>query len=263
MRKIFFLIAFMGSISFVYGQDMIYFTDGSKIEGKILQVDEAEVTYKKTANPDGPDYIEKKQNILLVVYANGQHETFTNHKGGLKIDTISKSFKRNYIAWTITDLVALTVSFSYEHILKRGMFGFKVPFKVNLQAQSNAAPFGLDPGESILPNGRTFGTGLDINYYPTGQGKAKYFVGPSFQFATYKYLDRDYYYIGNTYYSNNHIRLGYHYAFLINNGMLIQPTKNFNFSFFLGVGAAQNVDKTSHDKLFPKFSTGFMIGFKF
>ena len=219
-------------------------------------VDDTDVTFKRKDNPDGPEYIEPKKNIVMITYANGTHEIISTGKA---FDPIAENFKRNFIALTITDLAALTITLSYEHILKNGKLGFKIPFTINMKPKEGQAYLGNDVSDLISPGRRSFGTGLDINYYPTGQGKAKYFVGPSFQVSSFKYDEYTYW---DSYQSDRYVYTGYHYALLINNGMLIQPTKNFNLSFFFGVGVGHNDVRQIRDEYVGRVSTGFMIGFK-
>src|SRR6218665_3176204 len=55
-------------------QDMIVKKDGSILKGKIMEVSEESVKYKKADNPDGPMYTISKENILSINYANGEVE---------------------------------------------------------------------------------------------------------------------------------------------------------------------------------------------
>jgi len=60
-------------------QDIIYTKDGKKEEVKVLEIRPNEIRYKKTSNPDGPDYVVLKSDVLLITYENGTHESFASH----------------------------------------------------------------------------------------------------------------------------------------------------------------------------------------
>jgi hypothetical protein len=90
-----------------------------------------------------------------------------------------------------------------------------------------------------------------------GQGKAKYFLGPSIEYGTA---------FNSNYFTRN--RESYH-AFLFQNGFLIQPTKHFNFSLNLGLGYARSRfkgDSINYDLYYDGYLTfrgGLNIGYKF
>jgi hypothetical protein len=57
-------------------QDTINKTDGEKIIGKVLEIDDSSIRYKKSNNPDGPDYILKISEISSIRYQNNEMEVF-------------------------------------------------------------------------------------------------------------------------------------------------------------------------------------------
>ncbi|MBN1927379.1 MAG: hypothetical protein JW798_16205, partial [Prolixibacteraceae bacterium] len=57
-------------------QDTIIKTDGEKIIGKVLEIDDASVRYKKFSNPDGPGYVLKVSEISSIHYQNKEMEVF-------------------------------------------------------------------------------------------------------------------------------------------------------------------------------------------
>ncbi|WP_266364475.1 hypothetical protein [Tellurirhabdus rosea] len=57
--------------------DRIYLRDNSVIEALITEVTEKEVRYRKMSNPTGPIFSQLKERIAVVVYANGESESFT------------------------------------------------------------------------------------------------------------------------------------------------------------------------------------------
>jgi hypothetical protein len=63
-----------------YSQDVIIKNDKTEIKGKVLEVGENDVKYKKKDNPNGPTYSVSKSSILIIIYANGEKETFTENQ---------------------------------------------------------------------------------------------------------------------------------------------------------------------------------------
>jgi len=57
-------------------QDKIHKTDNTVIEAKVTEINEQEVKYKKFTNQSGPLYTIYKNDILWIVYENGDKETF-------------------------------------------------------------------------------------------------------------------------------------------------------------------------------------------
>ena len=60
----------------VSAQDVIVTRDSKKIESQVLEVNEETIRYKKYSNPDGPDYVHPKDDILTILYENGRVEVF-------------------------------------------------------------------------------------------------------------------------------------------------------------------------------------------
>ena len=59
-------------------QDVIYFTNGSQQGAKVLDVGSPNVVYKKTENPDGPTYLAAKNEVNMIIYANGTRDIMAN-----------------------------------------------------------------------------------------------------------------------------------------------------------------------------------------
>ena len=69
------LLACLG-LAAMQAQDLITLRDGTDIEAKVLQVSPDEIKYKRTDNPDGPDFILPTSDVLLIRYANGTNQVF-------------------------------------------------------------------------------------------------------------------------------------------------------------------------------------------
>lgn len=58
--------------------DHITLKTGEEIEAKILEINETHVKYKKCSNLEGPTYIKRKSDILLIKYPDGTKDIFAN-----------------------------------------------------------------------------------------------------------------------------------------------------------------------------------------
>lgn len=68
--------------------DIIVTKTQDKIEGKILEVSDSEIRYKKSSNLDGPTFVLAKDKISTIVYENGEVEVMKEVSG---FSMISKS----------------------------------------------------------------------------------------------------------------------------------------------------------------------------
>lgn len=87
MRRIALIIAavFFSSI-WVQAQDLITKRDGQDIKGKVLEISANDVKYKLYDEPDGPTYVVKKSEILMIRFESGRDEVFNQDLGLLYTD---------------------------------------------------------------------------------------------------------------------------------------------------------------------------------
>ena len=62
----------------LFSQDLILLSNGNEIEAKIIKIGDSEIEYKKWSYLDGPAYTEKKANIFMIKYQNGEKDVFNN-----------------------------------------------------------------------------------------------------------------------------------------------------------------------------------------
>lgn len=79
MKTKLFAIAMISFLSHVcQAQDVITYKNGKEIKGRVTEVTNNEVKFRKEENLDGPVYSMLKTEILMVQYANGNKEMFTD-----------------------------------------------------------------------------------------------------------------------------------------------------------------------------------------
>ncbi|MBR5695856.1 MAG: hypothetical protein IKX43_06470 [Paludibacteraceae bacterium] len=73
MKKIVFLLMTFSVFS-VSAQDIIMKRNGDELQCKILEVSKNEVKYKRWSNQEGPAFTEKKSDIFMIKYENGEKD---------------------------------------------------------------------------------------------------------------------------------------------------------------------------------------------
>jgi len=212
-----------------FSQDIIYKRDGSKEEAKVFLVAEKKIQYKKFNNQEGPLYEIDKKDILLITYENGDYETINKAENDVHLTKpdLTKNFARNLISYHLFDLVFGDFAFSYERILSNGQVGFKVPIAI-----------GYDYYSDLYNFNNVFYSGLGVNFYPTGQGKWRYFMGPQVQIGIGQENEWIYYYddYGNNV-SDQYVETeGIYTRFFVDNGVMFVPVRNFSIAAIASIG---------------------------
>jgi hypothetical protein len=236
MKKLVLLSLFlMLCLNFISSaQDIIFKKDGAKEEVKIVVVGEREIQYKKFNNLEGPVYTINKKDISLITYQNGEYEMIKSagdDKRAAKAE-LTENFAKNLITYHLFDVVYGDFTFSYERILSSGNVSIRIPVGFGYAYSSGFN----DWNSNRLYN--LFYSGIGVNFYPTGQGKWRYFVGPNIRVGYGKDIywqaiyDNNGNYISDGEVSNE----GIYTKFFMDNGLMFTPVKNFCVSAIVGVG---------------------------
>ena len=207
IKKITASSAFILFSCLLFSQDTIYKTDGSKIIGKIIEVNAASIKYKFI---DGNEtVIETSKNaITRISYHNGSKEFFDNttpkketYTNEDKPTTKSDApYLKNIFAVNMFEMAFTNFSFSYERIFGSGKIGLKVPVSFGMGGKQNDNNYNPDNWETtIYLTNKKFGTGLEFNFYPGGQGRNTFYVGVSGMVGSYNYYQD----IHDTVFNNN------------------------------------------------------------
>ena len=209
------LLAFRGT--FVFSQDTIYLSNKEKIISIVTEISDSEIRFKEFTNPNGPDFIVKKTAVDHIVFKNGEQKQFKKEKQ-------ITPYGRNIFSYHLFDIIYKDFAISYEHILKNGMVGLKVPFSVGFNNDgSNNGPYQY---KNLVY------TGLGVNVYVTGQRIASYFMGPELQVG----IGEEEYYYYDGYYDEYSEAEFFYGRLLINNGISLSPTPNMRITTVLGIG---------------------------
>ena len=70
------VFVFIVMVNSGFCQDIIIFRSGDEVNGKVLEVTGTVIKIKTADNPDGPVYVYKVSELLMIRYANGQNDIF-------------------------------------------------------------------------------------------------------------------------------------------------------------------------------------------
>ncbi len=173
ITKVFLFVSVLLLLNSVgYSQDIIFFKDGTKDSVKVLEIGIDLIAYKKFKRLNGPLYKVEKGKVILIEFEDGTIETIKAPiKKDDKVDNYSILKKRNIFSINTFGLFLTNIHLGYENISADGTFGIKI----------NAALspiFLIDEGLAVF--------GADFNFYPYGQKKVSYFLGPSFRLGAFE-----------------------------------------------------------------------------
>lgn len=243
------IICFLSSV--IHAQDIIYKLDGTKEEAKVLEIDKKEILYKKFSNVEGPTYSIDRSSVAMITYENGNFDLLNKPViEGMK----EVEFARNALTYHLFDLVFNEFTISYERILKNGKIGIQIPLSFGYR-QSN---FYANNFRSLVYSGVT------LNFYPTGQGMWRYFMGPQLNLGYgneedyITYWDDQGNYIGE----ENVTTESFYGKFFINNGVIFTPIKNLSISSYLSLGI-RYLNKSSQDDNVVKTDAHYSINLSY
>lgn len=258
----FFVIFFSLFQVHLFAQDIIYKTDGSAEEVKVVQVGEDEIQYKKFSNLDGPVYVISKKDIVLITYENGEYDMVNAPAApeSLEKSWSSEEFAPNILNFHFLDIMYGDVTFSYERIIGSGIVGIQVPLGFGYAYHMDY----FDGNDNWVKN-RYF-SGLGVYFYPFGQTQWRYLVGPKFIVGYGKQEDYVYYYDdnGDFLYSNLEDNEGIYFKYMVENGVRFSPIKNFSVAAVLGIGVRFFPDAgDSYDEVRPTGHFGMNVSYCF
>ena len=243
-----------------FSQDVLFFQDGSKEEVKVLEINSQEISYKKYTNLEGPAYVINRNEVVLINFANGEHELISPVKTlpMKKEKPFTKDFTRNIIAFHLFDVVFGDIGLSYERILGDGNISIKVPVAFGF--------YGMNPYETPFEFNNLFYSGFGLNFYPGGQGRVRYFVGPNLRMGVGRSSDYYYYYDewGNYYYDEYYEETSFYMKYLVDNGITVMPTRNFSISAILSLGVRFVFDPPEYqNRVRPDAQFAINLGLRF
>ncbi len=139
--------------------DFIVMKDGTVVEGKITEISETEVKYKKCNNLSGPSYTTKLDKVARIKYSDGNEESFgTRSKNPVVSSVPSKSSTNDsWNPFAIASLIMGILSFTILLALVTGplafIFGIIAHNQINNESGNKGrgmATFGIVIGAIVL-----------------------------------------------------------------------------------------------------------------
>ena len=234
--KIKIILTLILGISFIksYSQDKLFKPDGTKLEVKVLEVNQTEIKYKKWSNQVGPTYTINKNEVMMILYQNGENEVINPSSTIPNNNTLQKEneYGQNMFSINPIHLIFGNITITYEHFNKEGNCSVKFPVSFGYKYAN-------------------FNFGTEIKLFPSKDGNARYFLGPVIKGGLFPLVD-------------NYDRV-YNYAYssiLFINGGSFQPTKGFNITIDGGIGPGYITDG-SKKGFFLDYQIGLSLGVRF
>lgn len=247
-------------------QDTLYRIDGRVQAVKIVEVNTNQIKYKNPEGQGGPMFVLSKTEVRKVVYSNGISENFSTAPAPMntysedgwrenkKPDPLSTDFNKNFVSVSVVDYFAGSFTVAYEHFFNSGDYSIRIPLSVGFYTMGLNKFAELEDEfsgrQGYYRERKKFSSGFDCNYFPFGQGKVKYYVGPSFEFGYFDYMDETYTGTAPNYYVKE-TQPGSYQSLILQNGFLFQPSRNLNFSLSLGMGYTR--EKFIHNDILNKY----------
>jgi hypothetical protein len=292
MKNLFCLL-FLIVCSLSYAQDQLFKKDNSKIDVKILEINETEVKYKLFTYQDGPTIIISKNEIAMIIYQNGSHEVFNNpvtttqtivitqpkpidfkviepqkQDNTPKIEDLLKT--KNLISCNLMEPLNGTFGFSYLREFGNNYFNVYVPISVGFsspfmnqitETSFNAHRYNQDNITKFTYDRKVGEIGLGIHFQSSGKNKVTHFVGPYVGVAQYNgtfmddsnYLNDYYGYYVGPSYQTHGFVMNRYYI-MLNNGFLFRVTQNFNITLLAAFGYQQDTFVANNPEGFKKYN---------
>jgi hypothetical protein len=263
-------------------QDRLYTKDGGILEVKVKEVGTKAIVYKRSSNPDGPDFVIPKNNVERIKFQNGDEEYYGRKEpiqhGRLRDNAYDgAAYGKNILSLSpvhMTNTSATGFGISYERILDKNRilslyFPVAFSFKTSNNTYNNITGY-YDKDKSTM-----LWLYPSLKIYPTGStGIVRYSVGPmlaigsgssSYKRQTYDPNTGNYNYEKT---SEDLFVLG----LLVNNSLNIQPTPKIHLGLELGIGIPYYTNENSNNATYyysntysdgPIVQFNFNIGYRF
>jgi len=255
MKSVLFVVLFLFFASInIFSQDIITLNNNFTIDAKNIVLTPKEVKYQNYYDKEGKEIILEKNKVASILYENGSKIKIYEAKVPISQSTMGV----NLITYHFLDLIVGNFTISYERIIAKGKFGIAIPISFGYSTEPVPIyfppPFD-DEYSNMLVN--EYFSGITFNIYPTGQGKVRYFLGPSLRFGSGKYFTSNNY----GYDSNNAIATGY-FKFLVNNGVMFTFADALTISVVGSIGI-QHLYNINHDKTQTTGAIAANMSFRF
>lgn len=211
MKKLIIILSVV-SLQATHAQDLIVFTDSSKVKAVISEISNESVKYKRYDMPEGPKYTVDRKTVAYVKYKNGSTERIQEPVQNAGIDYsvynmdgskprtiknehgIQKSkahlYKlKNYIGFNHLALLNSNISLSFMRDMAKQKVIFHMPIsfgygKADITNSVYSRAY-LHSGNTSTYNRLNFSVGAGLLFSPSFGHSVNFLIGPSFNVSQY------------------------------------------------------------------------------
>lgn len=209
----------------VTAQDLLYFASGNILKTTNTTISTDSVSFQ-IFNSSQQKYSINKNELVKMITENGDIIKFS----GKYNESGSSSFNKNIVSFNTLGIPMGRFTMSYQMLSKDGKVGVEFPVSVGLFNDTYTDPF---PEIFDIELYSMFYSGVTVNWYPLGQRKVNYILGPSLRIGVG--IDNNYYCYDCGYDYNSNKQMFYT-KLLINNGLVLTPSEHFSMSFIFSLG---------------------------
>lgn len=227
MKKTLSLIAFAVSSFALNAQDILVRKSGEAENVKVLEISPTEIKFKKSNNPDGPTFIEKRSNLYSIKYQNGEVQLFNEKVKSEKTRSLPPSIYTNPPKFTHEAELFIGDGWGAGYQLRKD---FNPYIGWDILGVSYMSYF-ESPGEIGLVNIRPLGIKGYTPAYKAIRGFTGLKLGYSFGYEKYYYYDV--FYINNQKYYERSTSYEKGHFFGLDFSLGVQFHKNFAIGYNL------------------------------
>jgi hypothetical protein len=262
MKKIMVLLLLLSYGITPFCQDIIFKTNGDEISAKVIEISPTEIKYKRFENPEGPNYIIDKNQVLMIKYENGNKDIFNNSANNAAPAPPPVVNVPKPVVVPTETLPDKPFYRNRQHHYFSLSLGYGVSYGglgIRMQARSGGeVGFGFHWGTGYAPAYRYMGMGTEVGTFMASAG-FKLFVYKGIYLDTqFGILGRDYiseYYEG--YFIDEYDEILYGPSCLVGVDWIFGKHLGFN----LAGGVSSPVNGLSSGEIFPAADLGFLIKF--
>lgn len=292
MKHFLFFVVLMASFTMGKAQDQLFKKDNTKLLVKIVEVTPVEIKYRLYSNLTGPLYVENKSNISLIIYENGQHQSFeTDHaqvptkeihyppptpKVFGKIDSARFYRFNESVSVNFFNFINNEIGLIYQKDLYKHHVALSFPVAIGLGPPGVTQSVYFNSANIYELKKKIFEVGFGLYYLPNYSSSINFYIGPCVRYMQYD---------GIQYYYNPFIPMGLktphksvlsRYTISITNGYIFRTKSRLSANIFGSLGIKNDAvssapaDPFTKSKLDPIrkpfsffFWAGFTVGFSF
>jgi len=254
MRKLILLSTLLFLFNVSFGQDLLYFANGNFLQITNFRITDDSLAFNIYNSNSEFNYSVNKAELKKLITEDGEVIEFK----GMYIKFRDNSMPSNMVSFNVLAVPALRFTMSYQLFNADGTVGYEIPVSIGLAPDAYTDPL---PEIFDIEMYSIFYTGFTLNWYPLAQRKVTYVLGPTFRIGVG--TEDTYYYDEFSSYYHDYNRQYYYSKLLINNGLVVNPSKHFSMAWILSLGVMHRDGPSDMTKFGTTADFTFNISYKF